>query len=444
MEKQIPHDLSLEKIVLGTILLEPAVFDVVRKYISKDSFYLASHQLIYWSFEQALKKANFVDLAIVRSVLSEAGRLNDAGGSYYISSLTDEVATATNIEVHSLVLAELFKKRCLIKLCHETISNVYDNPDIDEVFAKCSEGIDKIFNLKNTETQIIGKVMEDRINNLSKIDKNKLTGTTTGIANFDANFGGWQNSDLIILAARPSMGKTAVSLYFAKQPVLRQGKRILYFSLEMPAYRLADRLMSLESGISSEALQRADILDKDWLTLYDISDKYKKSHFIINDESGLTIEDITAIAVTENRKNKIDLIIIDYLQLIKPSFKDNRTDNSQVSHISRNCKALAKKLNVPTIALSQLNRSVENRSDKRPGLADLRDSGAIEQDADIVAFLYRDEVYIKETEHENKIEVILSKNRNGRLMTEYLYINEKWSYMSDMPENNWIQEMPGF
>jgi replicative DNA helicase len=248
--------------------------------------------------------------------------------------------------------------------------------------------------------------MDTRINQLAKLDKGKITGVSSGIRNIDESFGGWQNGDLIIIAGRPSMGKTAVSLYFAKFPVINQGKRILYFSLEMPGYRLADRILSLETGINSEHLQNARIEDKEWLTLYDVADKYNNHNFVINDESGLTIEDIIAISIMENRKFKIDMVIIDYLQLINYTFKDGRTENSQVGHISKNCKKLAKRLTIPVIALAQLNRGVESRSSKRPELSDLRDSGSIEQDADVVGFLYRDEHYNPETENKNEIEKI--------------------------------------
>jgi replicative DNA helicase len=445
MDKPLPHDVTLEKIVLGTVLIEPSIFDIVRKYLTMDSFYIESHKLIFWTFEQILKKSQYIDVALVINYLKEIGKIEQAGGSFNIAQLMDLVGTSSNIEVHSRIVAEMHMKRSLIQTCQKTISEVFENPDINEVFGKCSAGIDDIFNMKSADTVYLGKIMDTRINQISKLDKEKIIGIASGLRDMDENYGGWQNGDFIVIAARPSMGKTAVSLYFAKYPVINQGKRILYFSLEVPGYRLADRILSFETGINSKYLQTGRIQDKDWLTLYDVADKYNNHNFVINDESGLTIEDIIAISIMENRKFKIDMVIIDYLQLINYTFKDGRTENSQVGHISRNCKKLAKRLNIPVIALSQLNRGVESRANKKPELSDLRDSGSIEQDADVVGMLYRDDAYNKnDSLTPNVIEIDFKKHRNGETGVVKLYRSPDWSYLSDTPQMEWIEQMPRF
>jgi replicative DNA helicase len=343
-----------------------------------------------------------------------------------------------------MILAELHIKREIIKTCQNAINQVYENDEITEIYGKATSSLDLVFDIKNMDAVYLGKVMENRINDLSKLEKGKITGIMTGISNLDNSFGGWQNGDMIVIAARPSMGKTAISLYFSKIAVMQQNKRLLYFSLEMPSYRLADRILSLETGINSELLQNGRIQDKEWLTLYEVADKYNNSSFVINDQAGLTIEQIIAMSIIENRKAKLDMIVIDYMQLIGYTFKDKRTTNDQVSHISKNVKKLAKMLNIPVIALAQLNRDCEKRSDKRPELSDLRDSGSIEQDADVVAFLYRDEHYNTESEAINIIEVIFRKNRNGRIGTEFLHKSNDWSYISDKALTIWSENMPEF
>jgi replicative DNA helicase len=254
--------------------------------------------------------------------------------------------------------------------------------------------------------------------------------------------GGWQPGDLILLAARPSMGKTAVSLLFAKFPAIAQNKTILYFSLEMPEKRLADRIMSLETTINSQQLQTNSLNSSEWSALFDVCDKYYSANFLINDKSGLTVEEIKNFSIIESRKQKVDLIIIDYIGLIKHSLREAKSTNEQLTHISKNLKQLAKKLEIPVIALSQLNRSVDSRSgDKRPFLSDLRDSGALEQDADLVLFLYRNEYYFPDNfETKNQIEVIAAKNRNGEIGTTFLYKNDNWSYLSDKPYDEYYSE----
>jgi len=435
-----PQDIDLEKIILGAIILEPGQFDILQKYLKPETFYLQAHSKIFESIIKIKNTGAPVDLIILTNYMRENQILDNVGGAYYISSLTSNVASGANLETYCQKLAELFIKREIIRLSHESINKVYENKDIVDIYANLVNSLDSLFDFKLCENKKISDVMDDRLEHISKMEPGKIIGISSGISNIDTTFGGWQDSDMITLAARPSMGKTAVSLLFAKAPIFRQRKKVLYFSLEMPGFRLADRILSLETGINSELMQNGNLTDKDWLSLSDTAQRYRSANFLVNDESGLTIEEIRAISVLENRKEKIDLIIIDYIQLIGFSFRDSRSTNDQVSHISKNIKNLGKKLNIPVIALSQLSRDVEKRSNKRPELSDLRDSGSIEQDSDLVMFLYRDEYYNPETDNKNEIEIIIRKNRNGRIGTDTIYKNDNWSYISDRPYEEWISE----
>jgi len=439
-DKIPPQDIDLEKYILGAIIVEPGQYDILERYLKPETFYLVAHQTIYQALMQLKNNGSPIDLIILVNYLREIKKLDEVGGAYYITTLTSQIVASTNIETYAKKLAELFIKREIIRLSHESINKVYDNIDIVEIYSTLINSLDGLFTMKISDNKPIADIMNDRLNDISLMEPGKIIGVTSGVNSVDTSFGGWQDSDMITLAARPSMGKTAVSLLFAKAPIFKQKRKVLYFSLEMPGFRLADRILSLETGINSELLQNANLTDKDWLQLSDIAEKYQGANLIVNDQSGLTIEEIRSISILESRKSKVDLIIIDYLQLIGFTFKDYRSTNDQVSHISKNIKMLAKKLNIPVIALSQLSREVEKRSNKRPELSDLRDSGSIEQDSDFVLFLYRDEYYNSETTNKNEIELIIRKNRNGRIGTDTIYKNDNWSYISDKPYSEWISE----
>lgn len=445
-DKIPPQNIEFEKLVLGAAMLESGIFEIIAGYLKEEAFYNPAHSKIFKAITELNTQQKPIDLLTVVDKLRELQTLDEVGGAYYVSSITNNIGSASNIEYYCQVLSELFIRRQLIQLCHENLNKLFDNSiELTDIYHNLTSGVDTIFDVSKSNSQHIFNVMCNRLDQISKIEPGKLVGISTGISNFDQTFGGWQDSDMILLGARPSMGKTAVSLLFAKTPIFTQKKRVLYFSLEMPAFRLADRIMSLETGINSELMQNNRLQDKDWLSLSDTIQKYDKVKFDIIDESGLTIEEIKAMSILENRKHKIDLIIIDYLQLIGFTFKDGRSTNDNVSHISKNIKSLAKKLNIPVIALSQLNREVEKRGNKRPELSDLRDSGSIEQDADMVMFLYRDEFYNPNTEDVNRIEIIIRKHRNGRIGMDYLYKNENWSYLSDKPyEEYFAEQIPNF
>lgn len=424
---------EIEQALLGTIMLYKDYQDIIVNSLTTKMFYLPEHRIIFNVIEKINKDDKPADMISVVSALTKED-LQKVGGGYYISSLTTVIGSGYDYDNNIRLLKQEYIKRGLVEMFQkETDALLNNDRDIAESYRNVSTGLEDLFNISDTDVNNMYDIMSERINEIEKIKPGELIGISSGIRSLDKVTNGWQDGDLIILAARPSMGKTIVSNLLAKTPAL-QGKTILYFSLEMPSKRIADRIISLDTGINSKKLQSNNLRSDDWINIEDNVFKYKDVKFLINDESGLTIEQISNISLIESKKNKVDLILIDYLGLIKFSHKTGST-NDQVTHISKNLKGLAKKLEVPLIALSQLSRSVESRSDKRPVMSDLRDSGSIEQDADIVAFLYRDDYYNPESEDQLKIEVLIRKNRNGEIGMTYLYRNASWSSIRDEEVN---------
>ncbi len=434
---------EIEEIILGSILIDRTCFDIVQGQIKPEMFYIDANCKIFESMLDLYRKGMCIDLITVTNRLREKKQLENIGGAYYVSKLSTGIGSPAHLDTHIKILIQEYIKRQMVILFQTGLNELEnESNDIADIYGTFSSKLDNLFDVKHNDIKQIGNIINDRLSEVEKIKPGKILGVDTGHKELNKLTSGFQAGDLIILAARPSMGKTAISLLFAKSPIFLQNKRVLYFSIEMPAKRLADRIMSIETGINSNSIQNNQLNQAEWSSLYDISDRYNSANLFINEES-LTVEEIRAIATIESRKKGVDLIIVDYLQLIKFSLKGNKNTNDQVTHISKSLKQIAKKLNVPLIALSQLSRAVETRSgDKRPQLSDLRDSGAIEQDADLVAFLYRPEYYFncgENDEYKNIIEFIIAKHRNGALAITNFYKNDTWSYLSDTPHG---QEMP--
>ncbi len=440
MQETPPQNTDIEITLLGTILAFNEYQELIIPNLKAKMFYKEVHVKIFDAIDYLYQRNEAIDMLTCTQLLRERNHIDEIGGAYYISSLTSNIGSGLNYETHIRVLKELYIKRNMIQLFTTGTRDVLTNDkDIAEIFNIVSNGLNDIFNITSTNVNNMYKVMSDRLLEIERLKPGQLLGVTSGIKSLDSITGGWQGGDMIVLAARPSMGKTIVSTMLAKTPAL-QGKTVLYFSLEMPAQRIADRIISLDTGINSKKLQSNNLHNSDWLQIEDNVLRYKDCNFLINDEASITIEQITNITLIESKNNKIDLILIDYMGLIKPSFKSGST-NDKVSHISRNIKGLAKKINVPVIALSQLSREVDKRSDKRPIMSDLRDSGSIEQDADLVIFLYRDDYYYPELEdNKNKIEVLIRKHRTGEIGMTYLYRNDNWSNIRDEE----TEEMPEY
>jgi len=449
--------MNIEQTILGTMLLEPNTIDLVLGSVNSEMFYFNENKLI---FETILtcKKNNFkIDIQTISSELRKRKLLDAVGGAYYISSLTDRIGSASNIDTHVKILIQDYIRRQMYVVFNQSLKDLEDGQnDIFEIYGANQTRLEKLFDVNKNEIKKIGDIISQRISQIEKQKDKPMLGVSTGHAELNSITSGWQGGDFIILAGRPSMGKTAISLHFAKEPVLKNNENCLYFSLEMSADRLSDRIISLETNINSELFRINKMNQSERIAVYEVSDKYANAQLYINDESGMTIEQIASIAITLDRKLKsknkkgLGFIIIDYLQLIKFSLKDTKNSNEQIGHISKGIKALAKKLNIPVIALSQLNRDVEKRGLKYPVLSDLRDSGTLEQDADIIIFLYRGEYYgiLEDAEGNSTVDIILgilAKHRNGGIGTFNFYKNKTWSYISDRPYQMYESEnMPSF
>ncbi len=423
-----PQAIDLEKSVIGAMLVDKRGVDEVIDILEADHFYLSEHKEIYAAITELFQHGEPIDILTVSNLLRERGTLKQVGGEYYLVTLSNIVATAANIEYYARVILQMFVKRRLIEISGEVAEQAFD--DETDVLNLLDETEKKIFEVSQGSlkkgTLGIDSLIADVKKQLEDLSGQEgLSGIPTGFPILDEYTSGWQNGDLIIIAARPGMGKTAFVLTMARNIAIDHKKPVALFNLEMTSAQLVKRLISIETEIPSEVLRNGKLSDKEWALLNNSMDKFQSAPVYINDSSMLSIFDIRAQARRMKSQYDIGLLVIDYLQLVNAQTggKQNFNREQEISTISRNLKSLAKELDIPVIALSQLSRKVEERSDKsghkRPQLSDLRESGAIEQDADIVSFIYRPEYYKIETWEddtptENQAEFIIAKHRNGR------------------------------
>ena len=417
----LPQSVEAEEAVLGAILENPAALGRVVEFLKPESFYKPAHKIIYEAMLNMFRKNEPIDIVTISEYLRNREELELAGGRAYINDLAINVVTTTNIEYYAKIVQEKEIKRALINAGSEIVSMSYESEDTDNVLDNAQKLIFNIASQKDTSDLVAiqdlvvesYEQIEQRFNN-----KDELVGVTTGFYDLNALTSGLQKSDLIILAARPSMGKTAFALNLAQNVALKGKKAVAIFSLEMPKQQLTKRMLCSEAEVDTQRITSGNIQPKDWEKLVDAMTRLSDAKIYIDDTSGVTATDIKAKCrrLMMEEKN-LGLIIIDYLQLMEGGGNTNDR-NQQISQISRSLKGLARELDVPIIALSQLSRGVEQRNDKRPMLSDLRDSGAIEQDADIVMFIYRDEYYNRDdVNNKGKAEVIIAKHRNGPVGT---------------------------
>lgn len=415
-----PSAIELEEAVLGALMLEKWAVEVVAEILVADSFYKESNKLIFEAILTLFANSQPTDLLSVTIQLKKLGNLDIVGGAYYITQLTDRVASASNVEFHARVIAQKAIQRNLIRISGETTRNAFD--DTTDVFELLDEHISSVTKL--SEKAIVSNISSSSELFTNSIKKNELlllnkgvNGVPSGFKDIDKILGGWQKSDLIIIAARPSMGKTALVLCLLRNASVDFKKPTAIFSLEMSKDQLYSRLQSQESGLPIEKITKIGLDNIEMGIMFDSCQALKNAPIYFEDKPSQTILEITLKARKLKREKGIEMIIIDYLQLMKGSVKGNR--EQEVSEISRGLKALAKDLDIPVIALSQLSRAVESRGgDKKPMLSDLRESGSIEQDADVVGFLYRPEYYgISETDDgiptKGFAQLIIAKHRNG-------------------------------
>src|SRR4051812_29795412 len=423
-----PQAKELEEAVLGAIMLEKTAFDTVIEILKPECFYIDAHQRIYRAFKTLADKSMPIDLLTVVEELKMKEELDMVGGPYYITKLTNSVVSSANIETHARIVLQKFIQRELIRLSGEIIGDAYE--DSTDVFDLLNEAEEKMFKITNN---YLKKNFEDINDALAKairrIDdlrtkEEDISGVPSGFASLDRVTYGWQPTDLIILAARPSVGKTAFALNLARNAALHPTKPtgVAMFSLEMSSAQLVQRILSAESEIMMEKIARGKLEEHEYQQLHKRGiTRLEKAPIFIDDTAALNIFEFRAKARRLVNKHHVGLIIIDYLQLMSGSGDRNGNREQEISTISRNLKALAKELNIPIIALSQLNRAVETRKESKiPVLADLRESGAIEQDADMVLFIYRPEsyeIYTNEQGESTKGEthIKIAKHRNGAL-----------------------------
>jgi len=421
-----PQSVDLEKAVLGAMMLEKnAVTDTID-ILMQESFYDPKHQYIFAAIKELFGSSKPIDILTVTDKLKQNGELEAAGGAVYISQLTNRIASTAHVEYHARVIAEKYIKRELIRMSSEVMKEAFDDTnDVFDVLNKAEGDLFKIAeNNMGKSVDIMQNVVREAIEEIEKASQNSdgISGIPTGFFGLDKLTAGWQRSDMIVLAARPAMGKTAFVLSMARNTAVDFNMGVAIFSLEMSSVQLVKRLISSETRLPAEKLRKGDLRDDEFQQLHSRITKLSTAPIYIDDTPGISVFDLRAKCRRLKMQYDIQIVIIDYLQLMTAGGTKGQGNREQeISTISRSIKEIAKELNVPVIALSQLSRSVEQRGgDKRPVLSDLRESGAIEQDADIVSFIYRPEYYgfLQDEEGNSNAgvgEIIVAKHRNGGL-----------------------------
>ena len=437
LHKLPPQNLEAEQSVLGGILLDNQSLNSVLEILGIEDFYSEGHRKIFASIVELYDKNEPSDIITLSNILKSKNQIDQAGGLSYLSSLADNVPSAANILHYAKIVKEKSILRRLIGTATEILNKSYSaGSDIDSVLDEAEHAIFEISENKiRPSFSSFKNLIKDSIKTIEKLFERKelVTGVPTGFEKIDDKTSGFQKSDLIIIAGRPSMGKTAFALNIAQYAALEAGIPVAVFSLEMSKEQLALRMLSSEARVDSQRIRRGFLGDADWLKLTNAAGKLFEAPIFIDDTPAITVLEMKAKARRLKAEVDLGLIILDYLQLMRSGgYKESR--EQEISEISRSLKTLAKELNVPVIALSQLNRQVENRSDKRPQMADLRDSGAIEQDADLIAFIYRDEVYNKSEENPEKgfAEIIIGKQRNGPTGMVKLMFQEQFTRFENL------------
>lgn len=441
-----PQAKELEEAVLGAVMIEDKAFDEISDILREDSFYVDAHQRIWRAFRTLANNQSPIDLLTVTEQLKKNGELDAVGGPFFVAQLTNKVGSAANVEFHARLIAEKYIQRQLISTSSEIIKDAYeDTTDVFELLDKAEKNLFSIAenNLKR-KSEAIGNLLMTELKEIDVRMHNStdhLNGVASGFIDLDRATGGWQKSDLIIVAARPAMGKTAFTLALARNAAIDHQKPVAIFSLEMSSAQLVQRMISMETHIPSDKLRRGNLEEYEYQILTSKIDHLKNAPLFIDDTPAINVFELRSKCRRLKQQHDIQMIIIDYLQLMSGS-NDGKGGNreQEISQISRSLKGLAKELEIPVIALSQLSRAVETRGgDKKPILSDLRESGAIEQDADIVIFLYRGEYYGLDTDADGQstkdvAEVIIAKHRNGPVKTVRTRFINKYAKFENLDE----------
>lgn len=414
--KSMPHNIEAEQSVLGAMIIDKTAIVQALEVLTRDDFYKDAHQVIFNAILDLYQKDIAVDLITLMENLQSREKLEMAGGITYVTAVCSSILSTANIQSYIKIVKEKSTLRKLIRASTEIIEDSYNKQDDVEAIVDGAEK--RIFNISNNRNtndfEAMNTVLERGFLEIEKIYNNKggVTGVSSGFPELDSKTSGFQKGDMILIAARPSMGKTTFALNLAQNAALREGKSVAVFSLEMSKEQLAYKLLCAEANVDMLKLRTGNLDDRDWENIAKAAGPLSASKIFIDDTAGVSVMEMRSKCRRLKIEHGIDLIVIDYLQLMSGS-KGSESRQQEVSEISRSIKALAKEMECPVISLSQLSRAPEQRADHRPMLSDLRESGSIEQDADLVMFLYRDEYYNKETEDKNVAECIIAKQRNG-------------------------------
>ena len=416
-----PNDLEAERSVIGAMLMDAEAIDVATDMLREEDFYVRQNGVLFSAIWEIHQSGVAVDPVTLLSKLREKNLPPDVFNNSMLLDLINTVPTSANIKFYANIVAEKSLLRKMIRACEEIIGSCYTQEDVLDVIMNQAEK--KIFEIsQRRQSGDFVSIRQIVLNAVDKIEsasyiKGNVTGLSTGFTDLDNRTAGFQPSDFILIAARPSMGKTALALNIAQHAVLKENRCVAIFSLEMSKEQLTNRLFAMESHVDSQKIRTGELSEQEWADLIESAGIIGESRLIIDDTPAISVQEMRSKCRKYKMEFGLEMIIIDYLQLMSGIGRSSDSRQQEISDISRSLKALARELNVPVVSLSQLSRAVESRSDHRPMLSDLRESGAIEQDADVVMFIYRDDYYNQDSDKKGIAEVIIAKQRNGPIGT---------------------------
>ena len=442
IERVPPQNIEAEQAVLGAMLIGKEAIARVTELLKGGDFYREAHRLIFEAMLDLYNRNEAVDMITVIELLKREDNLEKVGGIAYVTSLANSVPTAANVHYHAKIVEEKALLRQLIQTSTKIAALGYEgSEEVSQIVDQAEKMILEVSNRRiGGDFTPIKSIVLDAFGKIEQLYESRggITGLATGFKDLDRLTSGLQKSDLILVAARPSMGKTAFTLNIASNVAIREKKAVAFFSLEMSKEQLVQRMLCAEASIDSQKLRIGELEDDDWTKLINAADRLSGAPIFIDDTAGISVLEMRSKARRLKVEHDLSLIIIDYLQLMQGSGgKGGENRQQEISEISRSLKGLARELGVPVVALSQLSRSVESRQVKKPMLSDLRESGSLEQDADIVAFLYREDYYNPDTENKNITEIIVAKHRNGPVDSVQLFFHKQFTRFADltrMPE----------
>lgn len=439
LKRVLPHSIEAEQSVIGSMLMDKDAVPAVVDILDKEDFYSTQYGIMFESMVELFNEAKPIDLVTVQNRLKEKDVPPEVASLEAVKEIFNTVPTATNVKSYAAIVHDKAVMRRLIKTSEEIANTCYAGKEsLDVILEDTEKNIFKVVQQKkHGDLTPIGEVAENVLSKIEKASKTKekITGVPTGFSDLDNMTSGFQPSDLVLIAARPSMGKTALVLNIIRHVAMKKKRPSMIFSLEMSKEQLVNRLLSMESNINSQRLRTGELGDADWEQLVQAVLEVSKAPLVIDDTPGITVTELRSKCRKIKLEKGLDLIVIDYLQLMSGSSRRSENRQQEVSEISRNLKAIAREMECPVIALSQLSRAPDQRPDHRPQLSDLRESGAIEQDADIVMFIYRDEKYNPDTDHPGEAELIVAKQRNGPTGTVNLVWKQDTTKFVSMAKN---------